>query len=111
MSGAADRAFPLFRSQNQSPTSRLRALLGLERLPHIHIGAEDHSHNFFAIVRGDPTAKRSSNTGVQPVSTLFQRFVIIKRARSRRAAGGGRMSKRVLVVEDPEDNRQIIRDM
>jgi len=36
------------------------------RLPHIHIGAEDHSHNFFAIVRGDPTAKRSSNAGVQP---------------------------------------------
>jgi CheY-like chemotaxis protein len=29
----------------------------------------------------------------------------------RRAAGGGRMSKRILVVEDQPDNRQIIRDM
>jgi two-component system, cell cycle response regulator DivK len=27
------------------------------------------------------------------------------------AAGGGRMSKRILVVEDQPDNRQIIRDM
>ena len=29
----------------------------------------------------------------------------------RRAAGGGGMSKRILVVEDQPDNRQIIRDM
>src|SRR5262249_41254537 len=29
----------------------------------------------------------------------------------RRAASGGRMSKRILVVEDQADNRQIIRDM
>src|SRR5262249_12937045 len=29
----------------------------------------------------------------------------------RRAAGGSRMSKRILVVEDQADNRQIIRDM
>jgi PleD family two-component response regulator len=27
------------------------------------------------------------------------------------AAGGGRMSKRILVVEDQADNRQVIRDM
>jgi GAF domain-containing protein len=29
----------------------------------------------------------------------------------RRAAGGGSMSKRILVVEDQEDNRQILRDL
>ena len=28
-----------------------------------------------------------------------------------RAAGGGLMSKRILVVEDQEDNRQILRDL
>jgi two-component system, cell cycle response regulator DivK len=35
----------------------------------------------------------------------------LSKAFSCRAAGGGRMSKRVLVVEDQADNRQIIRDM
>src|SRR5262249_34548169 len=37
--------------------------------------------------------------------------VCLHASSDRRAAGGDRMSKRILVVEDQPDNRQIIRDM
>ena len=38
-------------------------------------------------------------------------YLCVHSPRDRRATGGGRMSKRILVVEDQPDNRQIIRDM
>src|SRR5262249_10900746 len=35
----------------------------------------------------------------------------VRPARQGRAADGGRMSKRILVIEDQEDNRTILRDL
>jgi two-component system, cell cycle response regulator DivK len=43
--------------------------------------------------------------------TPHRRLYVRSVSRCRRAAGGGRISKRILVVEDHADNRQIIRDM
>ena len=45
------------------------------------------------------------------VALLVAKTGGVLKAFSYRTAGGGRMSKRILVVEDQPDNRQIIRDM
>jgi len=47
----------------------------------------------------------------KPVATRPWLDVRVHPPNCRRAAGGTSMSKRILVVEDQPDNRQIIRDM
>ena len=49
--------------------------------------------------------------GLGRVATWPRLDLYVRAAGHRRAAGGGGMSKRILVVEDQADNRQIIRDM
>ncbi len=53
-------------------------------------------------------ARRPALGGVEPGSGLD---VFLHASGQGRTAGGGPMSKRILVVEDQEDNRQILRDL